>query len=84
MMRRWALSSIEEIPADMLVECEEWRDKLLEALADIDDALMEKYFEDPTTITEDEICAAIRKGTVGMQLNPVMCGSSLIRVSRRF
>lgn len=68
--------SIEEIPADMLVECEEWRDKLLEALADIDDALMEKYFEDPTTITEDEIRAAIRKGTVGMQLNPVMCGSS--------
>lgn len=68
--------SIEEIPADMLVECEEWRDKLLEALADIDDALMEKYFEDPTTITEDEIRAAIRKGTVGMQFNPVMCGSS--------
>lgn len=68
--------STEEIPADMLAECEEWRDKLLEALAEIDDALMEKYFDDPATITEEEIRAAIRKGTVGMQLNPVMCGSS--------
>lgn len=68
--------SVEEIPAEMLAECKEWRDKLLESLAEIDDALMEKYFDDPSTITEDEIRAAIRKGTVEMKLNPVLCGSS--------
>lgn len=66
----------EEIPADLLDEAEEWRDKMLETLAECDDALMEKYFEDPSTITEDEIRSAIRKGTLAMQINPMICGSS--------
>lgn len=68
--------SVEEIPADLLAEAEEWRDKMLEALAECDDALMEKYFDDPSTITEEEIRVAIRKGTIGMQINPIICGSS--------
>ena len=68
--------SIEEIPADLKDEADEWRDKMLESLAECDDALMEKYFDDPSTITEDEIRAAIRKGTIAMQINPMICGSS--------
>ncbi len=61
--------TVEEIPA-------EYRDKMLETLAELDEALMEKYFDDPSTITEDEIRAAIRKGTLSMAINPMLCGSS--------
>ncbi len=68
--------SLEEIPADMKEECDEWRNKLLEAAAEYDEAIMEKYFDDPNTITEDEIIAAIRKGTVSMSCTPMICGSS--------
>ena len=68
--------SVEEIPADLKDEAEEWRDTMLEVLAECDDALMEKYFDDPATITEDEIRVAIRKGTIAMQINPMICGSS--------
>ena len=67
---------VDEIPENLLAEAEEWRDKMLETLAEVDDALMEKYFEDPATITEGEIKAAIRKGTLSMQINPMICGSS--------
>ena len=67
---------VDEIPENLLAEAEEWRDKMLETLAEVDDALMEKYFEDPATITEEEIKAAIRKGTLSMQINPMICGSS--------
>lgn len=67
---------IEEIPANLLAEAQEWRDKMLETLAECDDALMEKYFDDPSTITEDEIRKAIRKGTLDMTINPMICGSS--------
>jgi elongation factor G len=66
----------EEIPADLLDEAKEWREKMLDACAEFDDALMEKYFSDPDSITEDEIRAAIRKGTVGLNIFPVICGSS--------
>ena len=68
--------SIEDIPADLADECDEWRNKLLEAAADYDEALMEKYFDDPTSITEAEIIAAIRKGTCAMECTPMLCGSS--------
>ena len=68
--------SVEDIPANLVAEAEEWRDKMLEACVEFDDVLMEKYFSDPTTITEDEIRAAIRKGCVGMNIFPVVCGSS--------
>ncbi|MDE6547509.1 MAG: elongation factor G [Muribaculaceae bacterium] len=68
--------SVEEIPANLLPEAEQYRDKMLETLAELDDALMEKYFDDPSTITVDEIKAAIRKGTLAMEINPMICGSS--------
>ena len=68
--------SVEDIPADLQAEAEEWRDKLLEKASEADEALMEKYFDDPSTITEDEIIAAIRKATVSMELTPMLCGSS--------
>lgn len=67
---------VENIPADLLDEAQEWRDKMLEAIAECDDALMEKFFDDPSTITEDEIRTAIRKGTLSMQITPMLCGSS--------
>ena len=67
---------VEEIPADLADECDEWRNKLLEAAAEYDEAIMEKYFDDPASITEEEIIAAIRKGTVAMECTPMICGSS--------
>ena len=67
---------IDDIPADLKDEAEEWRGKLLESAAEFDEALMEKYFEDPNSITEEEIIAAIRKGTLAMQCTPMLCGSS--------
>ena len=67
---------VEEIPADMKAECEEWRAKLIEQAAEQDEALMEKYFEDPDSLTEEEIIAAIRKGTLSLDLVPMTCGSS--------
>ncbi|MCI7575629.1 MAG: elongation factor G [Bacteroidales bacterium] len=66
----------EEIPANLVDEAKEWRDKMLETCVEFDDALMEKYFSDPETITQEEIRAAIRKGTVGLHIFPVICGSS--------
>ena len=67
---------VDDIRPELQAEAEEWRDKLLEALAELDDAFMEKYFEDPSSITEEEIHAVIRKGTVGLKFNPVLAGSS--------
>ena len=67
---------IDDIPEDLKDEAEEWRGKLLESAAEYDEALMEKYFEDPNSITEEEIIAAIRKGTLSMQCTPMLCGSS--------
>ena len=67
---------VEEIPADLQDECDEWRNKLLEAAAEYDEAIMEKYFDDPSSITEEEIIAAVRKGTVAMECTPMICGSS--------
>ncbi|MER2998599.1 elongation factor G [Pontibacter populi] len=64
------------IPDDMLEEAEEYREKLLEAVADYDERLMEKYFDDPASITEDEILAALRAATIDMAIVPMLCGSS--------
>ncbi len=64
------------IPDDMLEEATEYREKLLEAIAEFDDTLMEKYFEDPASISEDEIFAALRKATISMKIVPMLCGSS--------
>lgn len=67
---------VDEIPDNLLAEAKEWRDKMLELVAECDDVVMEKYFDDPSKITEEEIRNAIRKGTVAMTLHPVLCGSS--------
>ena len=67
---------VDEIPDNMRAECEEWRDKMLEKIAEFDDALMEKYFDDPSTITEDEIRRALRAATLKMEIVPMICGSS--------
>lgn len=67
---------VDEIPAELKDEAEEWRDKMLESAANFDDVLMEKYLEAPAEITEDEIIAAIRKATCELNLCPVTCGSS--------
>jgi elongation factor G len=68
--------STEEIPADLLAEAQEWREKMLETVAEFDDVLMEKFFDDPSTINEEEIISALRKGTISMAINPMLCGSS--------
>ena len=65
-----------EIPEDLKGEAARWRDVLLEAAAECDETLMEKYFEDPDSLTKEEIIAAIRKGTISMQIVPACCGSS--------
>ncbi len=65
-----------EIPENMKAEAEEWRAKLIEEVAATDDALMEKFFEDPDSITPEELIAAIRTATMNMTLVPMLCGSS--------
>ena len=67
---------IKEIPEDMKDDVALWRDKLVEAAAECDEVLIEKYFEDPDSLTEEEIIAALRKGTISMQIVPACCGSS--------
>ena len=67
---------VEEIPANLLAEAEEWRQKMLEVAAECDEELMEKFFEDPESLTEEEIVAAIRKGTLSLDIVPMTCGSS--------
>ncbi|MBE6208645.1 MAG: elongation factor G [Rikenellaceae bacterium] len=67
---------LKEIPAEMQAEAEEWRNKLIEEVAAEDEALMEKFFTDPDTITRNELMAAIRKATCSMKLIPMLCGSS--------
>ncbi len=68
--------TVEEIPDNLKEEAEEWRDKMLEKIAEFDDDLMSKYFDDPSTITEDEIKNAIRNATLKMEIYPMICGSS--------
>ena len=65
-----------EIPAEMEEEVAVWRDKLVEAAAECDENLFEKYFENPESLTEEELIAALRKGTINMSIVPACCGSS--------
>jgi len=65
-----------EIPADMVDEVAEYREHLLEAIAEYDDSLLEKFFEDPNSITKEEILVALRKATINMDFVPMMCGSA--------
>ncbi len=64
------------IPEDMIEEATEYREKLLEAVAEFDETLMEKYFADPNSITEDEILGALRAATISGKIVPMLCGSS--------
>ena len=68
--------SIQDIPAEVADEAAQWRENLLEKAADFDEDLMMKVLEDPDSITEEELRAAIRKGTLSLELTPMTCGSS--------
>ncbi|MDR1342345.1 MAG: elongation factor G [Prevotellaceae bacterium] len=65
-----------DIPAELAAEAAEWRGKLIEAIAEYNDTLLEKFFDNPDSITEAEIIETIRKATIGMSIVPVMCGAS--------
>jgi len=65
-----------DIPEDLIEEATEQREKLLEAVAEFDDTLMEKYFEDSASLTEKEILAALREATIAGKVVPMMCGSA--------
>jgi len=64
------------IPTEMVNEVAEWRGKLLEAIAEFDDTLMEKFFDNPDSITEEEILKALRQACVSNSIIPMLCGSS--------
>ena len=66
---------IEDIPADLVDEANEWREKMVENAANFDDDLMEKYLEG-AEISEEQLIAAIRKGTIAMEITPMLLGSS--------
>jgi len=65
-----------DVPDEMKEEVEEWRGKLVEAIAEKDDTLLEKYFDDPGSITPDHLIPVIRKSTIDRSIVPVMCGSA--------
>ena len=65
-----------EIPEDLKEEAAEWREKMLEAVAETDDSLLERYFEDPDLITPEEVRGVIRRATIERTIVPVMCGSA--------
>ncbi len=65
-----------DIPADLQETVDEWRQKLIESVAEYDDALLEKFFDDPDSISKEEIMAAIRKAVIDMSFSPVLCGSA--------
>ncbi|MFW6202896.1 MAG: elongation factor G, partial [Marinilabilia sp.] len=67
---------LEDVPADMVDEVEEWRGKLIESVAEYDDELMEKYFEDPESITKEQMIEVLRKATLDMKIVPMLCGSA--------
>lgn len=66
----------EEIPSEMKAEVAEWREKLIEAVAGFNDDLLERFFENPDSITQEEMMETIRKATISMAIIPVLCGSA--------
>jgi len=68
--------NIEEIPADLMDEAEEWRGKLIEAVAEVDDTLLERFIEDHKSISVEEVLAALRKSTISGASVPVICGAA--------
>jgi len=67
---------LEDIPADMVDEVAEWRGKLVEAVAEYDDELLERFFDDPDSITPEQLITVIRKAAIDLKIVPVMCGSA--------
>ena len=65
-----------DIPAELEADVTEWREKLVESVAESDEELMEKFFEDPDSITVEEMHRAIRKATIDMTITPMLCGSA--------
>jgi elongation factor G len=68
--------SLEDIPEDLIELAEEWKEKLVESVAEVDDAIMERYFEDPDSITKEEMLTVIRRATIDGVIIPMMCGSA--------
>ena len=64
------------VPEDLVDTVAEWREKLIESVAEYDDTLMEKFFEDPASITHEEMMVVIRKAVIDMKFSPVLCGSA--------
>jgi len=67
---------VTDVPAEMAADVEEWRGNLIEAVAEYDDSILEKFFDDPDSISEEEIINALRKATIDMAVVPACCGSS--------
>ena len=68
--------SLEDIPEDLVELAEEWKEKLVESVADVDDEILERYFDDPDSITKEEMMAVIRRATLEGVIIPMMCGSA--------
>lgn len=68
--------TLEDIPDHLVADANEWREKLVEAVAENDEELLERFFEDPDSITEEEMYAVIRKATISMDIVPMLCGSA--------
>ena len=68
--------TLEDIPDHLVADANEWRETLVEAVAENDEELLERFFEDPESITEDEMYAVIRKATISMDIVPMLCGSA--------
>ncbi|SFE63123.1 elongation factor G [Thermoflexibacter ruber] len=64
------------VPADLQDDVNEWRQNLIESVAEYDDALLEKFFDNPDSITKEEVMAAVRKAVIDMSFSPVLCGSA--------
>ncbi len=67
---------IKDIPAEMMDEAQEWRGRLIESVASFNDEILQKYFDDPDSITDEEIIAALREATIKLEAVPACCGSS--------
>ena len=67
---------IEDVPAELVDEANEWREKLIESVAEYDDELLERFFENPDSIGQEDLVGVIRKATIDMAIVPMLCGSS--------
>ncbi len=68
--------ALEDIPAEMMEQAAEWRGKLVESIAEVDDVLLERYFDNPNSITKEDMLPVIRRATIQGIIVPMMCGSA--------